>query len=174
MKNIFLIGMMGSWKSTVGRKLAKIIKMEFIDTDDSIEEFMDMKVSDIFYEFGEEKFREMEVAFFTEKSKQSGQIFSTGGGIILDPSNRKCLQNNGTTFFLNARSKTLAKRIHNTTKRPLLSNSINLQKKFDEIWISRKDYYFQSCDYIIDTDEMSPEGVVNEILNKIEFSIENN
>ena len=53
MENIFLIGMMGSWKSTVGKKLAQKIKMEFIDTDDAIEELMEMKISEIFYEIGE-------------------------------------------------------------------------------------------------------------------------
>ena len=68
MENIFLIGMMGSWKSTVGRKLADKTQMKFIDTDDAIEGFMAMKISEIFYEFGEKKFREMETAFFNEKS----------------------------------------------------------------------------------------------------------
>ena len=65
-KNFFLIGMMGSWKSTVGRKLSEVLDMEFIDTDDTIEEMTEMKVVDIFREFGEEKFREMETAFFIE------------------------------------------------------------------------------------------------------------
>ncbi len=62
-KNLFLIGMMGSWKSTLGRKLAKALQMEFIDTDDETEEMMDMKVADIFAEFVEAKFREMESAY---------------------------------------------------------------------------------------------------------------
>ena len=63
-QNLFLIGMMGSWKSTVGRKLAVALDLEFIDTDDAIEEVTEMKVADLFQEFGEEKFREMETAFF--------------------------------------------------------------------------------------------------------------
>ena len=98
-KNIFLIGMMGSWKSTVGSKLASTLDMEFIDTDDAIEEITEMKISDIFREFGEERFREMETAFFVEKAKQSGQVFSTGGGIVLSSENQKVLIENGTTFF---------------------------------------------------------------------------
>ena len=64
--NLFLIGMMGSWKSTVGRKLAETLDMEFVDTDDVIEEMTEMKVAEIFKEFGEERFREMESAFFIE------------------------------------------------------------------------------------------------------------
>ena len=68
--NLFLIGMMGSWKSTVGRELSKVMDMEFVDTDDAIEEITEMKVADIFREFGEKRFREMEKAFFIEKAKQ--------------------------------------------------------------------------------------------------------
>ena len=89
--NLFLIGMMGSWKSTVGRELSKVLDMEFVDTDDAIEEINEMKMADIFKEFGEKRFREMEKAFFIEKAKQPGQIFSTGGGIILRKENRKVL-----------------------------------------------------------------------------------
>ncbi|MDP6570474.1 MAG: shikimate kinase, partial [Candidatus Marinimicrobia bacterium] len=91
--NLFLIGMMGSWKSTVGKKLAIALNMEFVDTDDVIEEVTEMKVSDIFSEFGEVRFREMELAFFKEKSKQTGHIFSTGGGIVLQTENRNILKN---------------------------------------------------------------------------------
>ena len=69
MINLFIIGMMGSLKSTVGRKLADNMGMEFVDTDDAIEEVTEMKISDIFREFGEDRFREMETAFFIEKAK---------------------------------------------------------------------------------------------------------
>ena len=78
--NLFLIGMMGSWKSTVGRELSKVMDMEFVDTDDAIEEINEMEMADIFKEFGENRFRKMEKAFFIEKAKKPGQIFSTGGG----------------------------------------------------------------------------------------------
>ena len=103
-KNLFLIGMMGSWKSTVGRKLAEALDMEFIDTDDAIEEMTEMKITDIFIEFGEKRFREMESAFFIEKAKQSRQIFSTGGGIVLVKKNRKILRKDGICFFGGATS----------------------------------------------------------------------
>ena len=96
--NLFLIAMMGSWKSTVWRKLSEALNLEFIDTDYAIDEVTEMKFPDIFREYGEEKFREMETAFFVEKAKQSGQVFSTGGGIVLSAENRKVLKENGTTF----------------------------------------------------------------------------
>ena len=163
-ENLFLIGMMGSWKSTVGRKLALALKMEFVDTDDAIEEVTEMKISDIFREFGEKRFREMESAYFNEKAKQSGLVFSTGGGIVLDAVNRDGLQNKGICFLLDASPKTLSQRIHNTTKRPLLTESDNLEAQLQKIWDERRGFYTESAHHIIATDELQPEGVIGEIM----------
>ena len=171
--NLFIIGMMGSWKSTVGSKLADNLNMEFIDTDDAIEEVTAMKISDIFSEFGEDRFREMETAFFTEKAKQTGTVFSTGGGIVLGIENRQALQNNGTTFFLNASTKTLADRIHKVTKRPLLTDSENVQLKLEQIWKERKSFYKDSAHYTIETDDLNPTQVLNEIINLLEVPLAN-
>ena len=173
MKNIFLIGMMGSWKSTVGRKLAETLNMEFVDTDDVIEEVTEMKISDIFREFGEDRFRKMEVAFFIEKSKQTGQVFSTGGGIIMESNNRKILQHNGTTLFLNASTETLANRIHNTTKRPLLTESKNIRSRLAQIWEERKSFYQGAAHHTINTDNLNPAEVLDQILNLLEVPFEN-
>jgi len=170
-KNLFLIGMMGSWKSTVGFKLAATLGMEFIDTDDAIEEMTDMKVSDIFREFGEKRFREMETAFFVEKAKQSGQIFSTGGGIVLGKENRKTLQNNGICFLLDASPQTLADRIHDTTKRPLLTNSDNLKDRLQTIWNDRSEFYKDCAHHVIKTDNLKPPQVFGEILSILEVPI---
>ena len=169
-KNLFLIGMMGSWKSTVGRKLAEALKLEFIDTDDAIEEVTEMKVADLFQEFGEEKFREMETAFFVEKAKQKGQLFSTGGGIILSAENRKVLQDDGITFLLDATPQTLANRIHNTTKRPLLSDSDNLEERLQNIWNQRHQFYVDCAHHVISTDDLEPPQVLDEILKILEVS----
>ena len=155
--------MMGSWKSTVGRKLASTLDMEFIDTDDAIEEITEMKIADIFMEFGEERFRDMEAAFFIEKAKQSGQVFSTGGGIVLSSENRKALIENGTTFLLNASPKTLTNRIHNTTKRPLLTNSENLEDRLQAIWNDRNELYKNCAHHVIMTDDLEPSQVLDEI-----------
>jgi len=168
MNNIFLIGMMGSWKSTIGRKLAKTLDIKFIDTDDEIEEIMGMKISEIFMEFGEIRFREMESAFFIEAAKQSKRLFSTGGGIILNEDNRRILRENGTTIFLNAKPGTLANRIHNTTKRPLLLNSNNLVKRFKKIWNDRSQYYEEVADHKIDTDDKNPDEVLKQIVKILE------
>ena len=170
-KNLFLIGMMGSWKSTVGRKLAATLNMEFIDTDDAIEEMTEMKVSDIFRDFSEKRFREMEAAFFIEKAKQPGQIFSTGGGIILGKENRRTLQNNGICFLLDASPQTLADRIHNNTKRPLLSDSDDIEEKLQIIWQDRRELYLNCAHHIIKTDELKPAQVMDEIIKILEVPV---
>jgi shikimate kinase len=169
--NLFLIGMMGSWKSTVGHKLAKALDMEFIDTDDAIEEMTEMKITDIFIEFGEKRFREMESAFFIEKAKQPRQIFSTGGGIVLVKKNRKILRKNGICFFLEAKPKTLVQRIHNTSKRPLVAGSNNLEDRLQNIWNERKQYYKYCAQHIITTDHLKPPQVLSKILNILEIPI---
>ena len=169
--NLFLIGMMGSWKSTVGYKLAEALEMEFVDMDDAIEEMTEMKVADIFREFGEKRFREMETAFFIEKSKNSGQIFSTGGGIVLEEKNRKILQNNGICFLLDTSPQTLAERIHNTTKRPLLTDNENLEDTLQTIWNNRSEFYQDCAHQVIKTDKLKPPEVMDEILRILEVPI---
>lgn len=171
--NIFLIGMMGSWKSTVGRKLAKKLRMNFVDTDDAIEEIMSMKVSEIFQEFGEQRFRDMESSYFAEKSKQHGFIFSTGGGIVLDENNRNILQSNGLCFLLEASPKTLAYRIKNTAKRPLLNNTDDTENRLIKIWNERKEFYHFSAHHIVSTEKIQPNAVVEKILNLLKETDEN-
>ena len=170
-KNLFLIGMMGSWKSTVGQKLAAVMDMAFIDTDDAIEEMTEMKVKDIFREFGEDRFREMETAFFVEKAKQSGHVFSTGGGIVLSAENRKVLKQHGITFLLDASPKTLTDRIHNTSKRPLLINNENLEDRLKTIWNDRSELYINCAHHVIKTDNLEPPQVLDEILKILEVPI---
>ena len=122
MDNIYLIGMMGSGKSTIGEKLANNLNMEYVDIDDDIESVHQMTIVDIFNQLGEKKFREIESAYFLEKAKQTNQVFSTGGGIILNIENRDILKNNGRTFFLETDCKILLNRIKNISSRPLLDN----------------------------------------------------
>lgn len=160
--------MMGSWKSTIGKELAEKLKLQFIDIDDAIEDVTSMKISDIFNEFGQKKFREMEGAFFTEITKQNGYVFSTGGGIILESENRNILLNNGISILLNASTEILARRISNTTKRPLIKNSISIKPQLDKIWSERKTFYYNSAHITIETDLLKPNQVLEKILILLE------
>jgi shikimate kinase len=112
----------------------------------------------------------METAFFIEKAKQSGLVFSTGGGIVLSAENRKVLRENGTTFLLDASPQTLANRIHNTSKRPLLTDSDNLEERLQQIWDERHQFYVDCANHIIQTDELKPPQVLDEILKILELT----
>jgi len=158
--------MMGSWKSSVGKLLAIELGMELIDTDDAIEEMTEMKISEIFSELGETKFREMESAFFIEKSRQTGFVFSTGGGIVLNENNRNALQNNGTTILLRANPKILTNRLRNTQKRPLLSIANELETRLTVIWNERKTLYESSSHLTVDTDYLESVDVLQKILEQ--------
>ena len=164
-KNIFLIGMMGSWKTTIGKKLANNLTMDFIDTDEAIENIMSLSINEIFKCFGENRFRQMETSYFLEKTKKKGYVFSTGGGIVLNKNNRDILLNCGITIFLQSSVKEIFSRIRNTQKRPLLSNVNNMKKELENIWNERKKYYISSSDHIIKTDDLTPNLVINQILN---------
>jgi len=165
--NIFLIGMMGSWKSTVGKKLATSLDLKFVDTDDEIEEATEQTVAEIFEERGEAQFREMETAYFVEKSQQFGYVISTGGGIVVSDANRNALQNNGITIFLKASPETLSHRIKNTNKRPLLHGDDPLMK-LSKIWKDRKEFYEASTHLTIETDRLNPVQVLEIIIKKLE------
>jgi shikimate kinase len=169
-QNIFLIGMMGSWKSTVGKKLATALILKFIDTDDEIEESTEQTIADIFDERGESQFREMESAYFMEKSKQSGYVISTGGGIVLTEMNRFVLKNNGISIFLMASPETLSHRIKNTDMRPLLHEDNQLME-LSKIWKDRKELYEASAHLTIETDSLNPEQVLEIIIKKLEGNI---
>ena len=165
--NIFLIGMMGSWKTTVGKKLATLLDLKFVDTDNEIEEATEQTVAEIFEERGEYQFREMETAYFVEKSQQSRYIISTGGGIVVADANRNALQNNGITIFLKASPETLSHRIKNTNKRPLLHGDDPLME-LSKIWKSRKEFYEASAHLTIETDRLNPVQVLEIIIKKLE------
>ena len=163
-KNIFLIGMMNSGKTTIGEKLSKKLKMDYIDTDQQIEEIMSMSISDIFKIFGEEHFRKMESAFFLEKTKQQGIVFSTGGGIVLSTLNGNCLKNNGITFLLETSIDRLIKRSNNIQK-PLLNKSKDIKFNLLKIWEDRKSLYYKYAHHIINNDYLLENETVDKIIN---------
>ena len=109
---------------------------------------------------------------------QIANSLDNNGVAILNPVskgkiNRKVLQNNGTTFFLKASIETLADRIHNTKKRPLLTVSENLQTRLEQIWKERKSFYRNSAHHMIDTDDLNPTQVLDEILNLLKVPLAN-
>ena len=163
-KNIYLIGMMGSGKSTIGKKLSDAIDIPLLDMDIELEKIMEMKIDTIFNEYGENRFRMIESSFFSEITKKNIFVYATGGGIILDKSNQKILMQKGTTIFLDCSLDVLYSRLkNNINSRPILKN--DFEKKINEIYHERYDIYKSCSDFIQDTSSLTPNKIVDHIRN---------
>ncbi len=161
-KNIVLIGLMGSGKSSVGRCIAQKTGREFLDTDDLIIEKAGKPISRIFEDDGEPVFRDMESEAVLEASQKQGCIISTGGGAVLRDENIENLKKTGVLFFLQARPETLYERVKDDDSRPLLrgDDPVSILRR---ILIAREPFYGQA-DFRVDTEDLSLEQVCDEIL----------
>jgi len=133
-KNIVLLGMMGSGKSTIGYLLSRNINLNFLDVDKLIEKETGLKVQDIFQKKGEVYFRNLEEKITLKLLKDKGKIISLGGGGFLNKSIRKEILKNHISFWLSWKSSTIIKRILKSKKRPIAFNSSenNLKKLINE------------------------------------------
>ncbi|GAB6156849.1 shikimate kinase [Desulfotomaculum varum] len=165
MKNIVLIGFMGTGKSTVGRALAKRLGYRFIDTDYAIEQITGLTVEQIFRKHGVKRFRGEEVLLAKKLAAQEKLVIATGGGMVLDPENVKMLRQNGFLVCLAASPETICRRVRNKRTRPLLAKG-NLQQRVAELLEERKGAY-QIADLTVNTDDKSPEEVVNIIYQNL-------
>ena len=157
--------MMGSWKSTAGRLLAKALDWDHTDTDDEVKENLKMSISEVFRMLGEERFRQEESRILARLAHDVDTVVSTGGGIILDPRNRKILKESGYTIFLKAQPETLDQRIRSTHQRPLLKDNKNRLKDLKQIWVDRASFYEECAHFTLVTDDLDSEKVA-EILRE--------
>ncbi len=147
--SIVLCGFMGCGKTTVGRRAAKLLKWEFYDLDQCIEEQAGMTVSEIFDRYGEEAFRKMETQAAKELSQKSGAVIACGGGTVLFPQNVEAFhQNGGTVIFLDVPLTVLQKRLKNDTKRPLLQKP-NRDEVMAELYHRRIPLYRSAADLTV-------------------------
>ena len=162
----YLIGMMGSGKSSVGKLLANKLQFSNIDIDKEIEKDEKLSIKEIFEKKGENYFREIESKHLLRKRKSA--VVSCGGGIILDKKNREFLRNSGYTIYLKSSIPTLEKRLLNENGRPLLSND-NLKETLINIYSKRKTLYTSSANTTIITDRKSVKEVCELIIKKLKI-----
>lgn len=143
-KNIVLTGMPSCGKTTVGRKLAQLTGLQFVDSDEEIVKLAGKEITQIFAEDGEVHFRDLESQVIKSLSEKNGLIISTGGGAILREENVKALRNGGTVYFLDRPLELLVP----TSDRPLSSDEEALKKRYNE----RYEKYCNSCDFRIVAD----------------------
>ena len=161
--NIYLIGMMGSGKSSVGQSLSKYLNNTFYDLDKEIEKSFNLSIRDIFLEYGEDLFRKEEEKLLGELNKLSGLIVSTGGGIVISNMNRTILKKN-KTYFLEANIEDMYERaLRRENDRPILKG-MNVTQ-FKDLYEKRRNLYIESATKIINVDKKSTEDLVIEIIN---------
>ena len=154
-RNIILIGYMGSGKSTVGRKAARAVEYNFLDTDALIEKEEGMTISKLFEEKGEPYFREKETETIRKLiAEPKGNIIATGGGLPMKEGNAELLKELGTVIYLKAGTDTLMKRLSGDTARPLLKNG-DLREKIETMLAIRGPVYEACADLVLQTDNMS-------------------
>lgn len=165
---IILIGFMGVGKTTIGKIIAKKLKLNFVDMDNYIEKTEGKSISKIFEEYGEQRFRELESESLKDLIKSDNIVISTGGGIVTTKENSDILKKEKIVIFLDANTQTILNNLYKEIdKRPLLSNSKNIEYTISNLLNQRYEKYNSICDIKIDINEKNIEEVVSQILVNI-------
>ena len=165
-KNIVLVGLMGAGKSTVGRYLAKRLKMDFYDSDAEIEQRTGVNIATIFEIEGEEGFRAREEQMIAKLCKLENIILATGGGSVLNEKNRQVIQKTGHVLYLSTSAEQLYARIRHDRSRPLMQTENPLQTLTD-LLSAREPYYLEVADSIIKTGQQRINVVISRILSSL-------
>ncbi len=165
--NVFLVGPMGVGKSTIGRHLAKLLKMDFADSDREIERRTGVGIPVIFEIEGEAGFREREAAALAELTENRTRlVLATGGGAVLRPANRALLRARGVIVYLHADIEILLARTRRDRRRPLLQNP-DPRRIMQELLEQRDPLYRELADLVVETDQRGPTTVAREIAAKL-------
>jgi len=156
---VYLVGMPGSGKSTVGPELARRLGAPFVELDGEIERAAGKAVREIFAEEGEGRFRELEAAALVEAATRDPSVVSCGGGVVLEPANRITLRATGTVVFLSVPLEVLRTRVVPAAERPLIHEEVDLERLFRE----REPLYREFAAHVVDG-----RGSVEEVAEAIE------
>ena len=165
-RNIFLIGLMGAGKSTIGRQLAKELGWDFVDSDHEIEARTGASIPLIFDVEGEAGFRLREKKVIDELTRRERIVLATGGGVVLDPENRAHLAARGTVVYLSATADQLFARTAKDRNRPLLQIA-DPRAKLESLLEIRDPLYREIADLVVDTGKRSVRTAEREILAKM-------
>ena len=165
--NIYLVGMMGAGKTTLGKALAQKMGHEFLDTDRLLVERTGVPVATIFEIEGEPGFRRRESAVLAEVARREGCVVATGGGIVLSEDNRRLMRESGTVVYLRARLENLWERTRHDTSRPLLATA-NPRATLESLLEQREPLYREAAHIVVDTGSQSSGTLVNRVLSSLQ------
>jgi shikimate kinase len=165
-ENIFLVGLMGAGKTSVGKLLAQRLGKDFYDCDHEIEGATGVKISVIFEIEGESGFRARESKMLAELANRRNVLVATGGGAVLSVPNRKLLADNGIVVYLRAAPADLWRRTRHDKQRPLL-NTADRMARFEQLFAERDPLYVEIADIIVDTGSQSLGALTSKLEGKI-------
>ncbi|ODU09457.1 MAG: shikimate kinase [Rubrivivax sp. SCN 71-131] len=161
--------MPGSGKSTVGRQLARHLRIDFVDSDAVLEQRLGMPIRDWFEQHGEESFRDHEQAVIDELTQGTAGVLATGGGAVLRPSNRNALHSRCHVFYLRASPEDLARRLRHDAQRPLLQVADPLAR-LRALYRERDPLYRRTAHYVIEAARPSVQALTNMVLMQLELA----
>ena len=166
---ISLVGLPGSGKSTIGRQLARRLKLSFLDSDHAIEGRVGCSVRDYFEREGEASFRDIEESVIDEMTKLTSRVLSTGGGSVLRPVNRQLLHDRSHVVYLRSSPEELFRRLRHDVNRPLLQVADPLDRLRD-LYAQRDPLYRETAHFVIETNRPSVSTLVNMIIMQLELA----
>ncbi|WIO75013.1 shikimate kinase AroK [Porticoccaceae bacterium LTM1] len=166
-KNIYLIGPMGTGKTTIGKKLAEYLDLPFLDLDHEIEDRSGAEVAWIFEKEGEVGFRQRETAMLDEITQKQGVVLATGGGAVLAPENRQMLKGRGLVVYLSSTLEQLVERTRRDKKRPLLQVD-NPGEVLRAMLMARDPLYREVADIIVSARSNRPEKAAKDLAEQLE------
>jgi shikimate kinase len=165
---VFLVGLPGSGKSTVGRSLARRLQVDWADSDQAIEQRLGCSISDYFDQQGEAAFRDIEESVIDELTHGGPLVLSTGGGTVLRRVNRQRLHERGTVIYLRSSPEQLYRRLRHDTKRPLLQVADPLGR-LRELHAARDPLYRECAHFVIDSQGTALSALVGRVLMQLEL-----
>ncbi len=172
LQNIYLIGLMGVGKTTIGKQLAKALQRPFYDSDKVIEDCMGVDIPTIFSYEGEEGFRAREQVVIQQLTSIPGIVMATGGGSILRSENRESLKRTGFVVYLQCSIDKILYRTRHDTQRPLLRTD-NPRERLQTLLAQREPLYLECADFRIDSGNLPGKTVVKTILQQYQAALEN-
>lgn len=163
-RSVFLIGMMGAGKTTVGRLLAQALGFEFVDADRELEARSGALIATIFSVEGEEGFRRREAALLDELTQRPGIVLATGGGAILNADTRSRLRDRGLVLYLRASAEEIYRRTRNDRSRPLLQTA-DPRARIDELLAQREPLYDETAHLTFQSAAANPRRLVRRLLD---------
>lgn len=165
-ENVYLVGLMGAGKTTVGRSLARRLGLGFVDTDREIESRTGVNIPTIFEIEGDEGFRRRESCVMAEIAKKKGWVVATGGGGVLREENRAGMRASGFVVYLNVPPRTLWERTRYGKNRPLLQVDDPLSK-LNQLFVARDPLYREVADFVVNGGKTGAQGILQCLLKEL-------